>query len=231
MRRRFHSGIDLVHLARYRLARQGIGYDTHLLAYLHLGVVGFGHAHEELDRSDLLHRENGGRHGVHVAAVVVAGGDHAGDGAAQDGVLLQVVASGLGNVVLQFHGFIVALGDAALLVQLLKAFELGFSVGQLQLLLGELNLVHLGQDLALGHERTHVNVDFLDTVAALRGDVVNRESLHSGGIDLRLGDLLLLHFGHGYPDRRDCRVCRPAGSFFAGILGACGQCKRRCEYC
>ena len=96
--RRADCGVDEVHLALEGLARIRLNGDFKVHVLADVGEQGLRHVDEHFDGLDLLHHEDGLSHAVHVAFVVVAGRHHAVDGAAEIGVLGQVLVSLLCDV-------------------------------------------------------------------------------------------------------------------------------------
>ena len=187
MRQRIDGRIEAVDLALKRAAGQGVDGDIHLVALLDEGVFALGDAHEELHRRHLLDREERGRHREHVADVEVAGGDIAGQRAAEDGVLLEILVVGLAELVAELGGLEVGLGDAALFVEALQTGVLDLVILDLQGQLVELEAVHFGEHLALADIVADLDVDLADTAALLGHDVVGRIGLDRAriGADLR----------------------------------------------
>ena len=232
MRGGVDGGIQALYLAHEFLAGDGIHGDLHAVTLLHAGVFAFADTHEQLHGQHLLHHEERGAHGEHVAGVEVAGAHEAADGAAQDGVLLDVFVIGLAHFVAQFGGLEVTLGHTAFLVQALEALVLDFVVLDLELQLFQLQAVHFGQDLALGHVVAHFHIDLADAAALLGHDIVYGPGLDGGGIGNLLGDiaghgLSNLYVGNHFPGGRGC-----AGRLAVTAAGSCGQgqCGNHCNF-
>ena len=230
MRGGVHRGIQAHDGAGVGLARQGVGGQADLVAALDAGVFRLGNGHQELHGRDLLDRVDGLSHREQVAAVVVAGGHHAAHRGAQDGVLHQVGVRALGHVVGQFQRLVVGLCHAALIQQLLHAVELGLVVAQAQFGLLHLQAVHLGEHLPGGHEITHLDVEFHDAPAGLRGNVIDHVGLDGRGIDGILGHFLPRGGGYGH-DRRAVfhshRVHRPLAGGRRSVLPPAAGGKRQ----
>ena len=202
MRHRIDGRIDAAHAAAEGLAGKGIHAEGDPVALADLGVIGLGDTHEYFHGDYLLDGEDGTGHSVHVTAIVVAGSDDAVDRRTEYGVLEQVVVAALADLVVELGGFVVALGETALLIELLEAPELGLGVDKTQLSLVELDTVHLRQDLACGHEIPYLDIYLLDAAAALGSDVVDSVGLDGGRIAAILTYVLKggrQHL-HGLPD-------------------------------
>ena len=202
--------IQALHPAVEGAAREGVHGEFYAIALLDLCIFTFGYTHEHLHGAYLLHGEDGGAHGEHVSLVEVTGRDIAGNGAAEDGVLLHVLVIGLAHLVVEFRGLVVALGNAALLVQGLEALELRLVIAHLKLKLLHLKAVHLRKYLTLGHIVPYLNVYLAYAACALWHYVVHGIGLDGGGIHAFLRDGL----GLGLSD------------LYVGDCGSGGHCAR-----
>ena len=194
MRRCIDGRIDKRHLRLVRLTGEGIETDGGHVAALNAAEVLLADVDEQFHGTYLLDGEHGVA-AVEVAAVVVAGGDDAGDGAQQLRVLLQVGVAGFVDVECHLGVVVLSFADTADLVKLLHALKVSLLVGNLQLELTKRRGVHLHKFLSFDDVVAHLDVDFADAPGALRGDVVLYLGLHRAGVVAHLVDGFLMDGG------------------------------------
>ena len=175
-----YGGIDDVHFALEGLARIRFNSNIKFHVLVDIGEQTFRHVDEHLYGLYLLHHEDGLRHAVHVASVVVAGGHHAVDGTAEIGVLGKVVIGLFRHIERKFGHVVVGLSHGADVVKLGETGQFRRVVDILHAGLGQVDVVHAGQKLAFTHLLTDFSIDAGNTACCLRYDVVGGEGFNIG---------------------------------------------------
>ena len=177
-----YGRVDEVHFALEGLTWIGLNSYFKFHVLVDVGEKTLRHVDKHLYGLDLLHHEDGLRHAVHVAPVVVAGGHHAVDGTAEIGVLGKVVIGLFRHIERKLGHVVVGLSHGADVVELGETGQFRRVVDILHAGLGKVDVVHAGQELALTHLLTDFCIDTGDTTSSLRYDVVCGESFNIGGV-------------------------------------------------